>query len=86
MEPRDYPFHSCYGDGTEIEEDVLDHIRACMWKNAMSLKMFPGDVIILDNLLCQHSRMGFQDVQQDGEEATRRLVVSLSEPFTRDDC
>ena len=83
MSPRDYPYHCSYGNGEEIEDHVIDHIRACMWNNAVPLKMFPGDVIILNNLLCQHSRMGFQQQRKDGGEETRRVVVSLLEPISR---
>ena len=85
MSPRDSPLHTCYGDGTEIEDDVLDHIRACTWKNAMSLKMFPGDVLILDNVMCSHSRMGFERYKKDGTEDKRELIVSLGQPVTRND-
>ena len=72
MDPSYYSFHSTYGDGEEFEPEVIDHLRSMTWKNAMALKLEPGDVLILDNLMCQHSRVGF--------EADRRLIVSLAYP------
>ncbi|XP_066910285.1 dapdiamide synthesis protein DdaC-like [Clytia hemisphaerica] len=76
LPPSEYPYHCCYGDGEEIEDDVIDHIRSVMWRNAMSLALFPGDVLILDNLLCQHSRIGY-------EGGERKVVVFLGEPINR---
>ncbi|XP_066924147.1 dapdiamide synthesis protein DdaC-like isoform X2 [Clytia hemisphaerica] len=73
---HEYPYHCCYGDGEEIENDVMDHIRSVAWKNAMSLTLLPGDVLILDNLLCQHSRIGY-------EGGDRRILVFLGEHTNR---
>ena len=42
----------------------------------MSLKLLPGDVVIMDNLYCQHSRISF-------EGGERKIVVSLAEPIVR---
>eukprot|EP00111_Clytia_hemisphaerica_P001787 TCONS_00005039-protein len=76
LSPSEYHFHTCYGDGAEIEDDVIDHIRSIIWNNAMSLKLLPGDVVIMDNLYCQHSRMSF-------EGGERKIVVSMAEPISR---
>lgn len=42
-----------------------------MWNNAMSLKLMPGDVMVLDNLLAQHSRMSYKG-------GVRKILVNLS--------
>ena len=75
MDSSEYPNHCCYGDGEEIEDSVLDHIRAVTWNHAMSLKFAPGDVIMLENMLCQHSRIGYH--------GDRRILVFLGEPVFR---
>ena len=69
MDPDDWPFNCCYGDGEQFEEDVLDHIRSTLWKNAVAVSLQKGDVVILDNFLAMHSRMKF--------EGPRKIVVQL---------
>ena len=71
LKPNQFHLHTCYGDGTEIEDEYLEEIRAVTWNNAMALKLQPGDVLLLDNLLCLHSRMSFQGNQ-------RKILVNLS--------
>jgi len=75
LDPNEYPYHSCYGDGEPIENEVIDHIRSVTWQNAMSLTLNVGDVIIMDNLLCKHSRIAYQ--------GHRKILTSLAHPMTR---
>jgi len=65
-----YPFHTYYGDGTEIEPEVLQHVREVSWKHTVGYQMQKSDVLILDNMLVQHSRMAFN--------GQRRLLISLA--------
>ena len=69
----DLPQNTCYGDGSPIEADVLDHLRAA-YSNAMI--EFPwqrGDVLLLDNMLAVHARNEFQ--------GPRRILVSMADAF-----
>ncbi|XP_066913813.1 dapdiamide synthesis protein DdaC-like [Clytia hemisphaerica] len=66
-----FPLHTCYGDGEEITDEEVDEIRSATWSNAMSLKLQPGDVLLLDNLLALHSRMSY-------EGGERKILVNLS--------
>ena len=66
-----FPLHTCYGDGEEITDQEVDEIRSVTWSNAMSLKLQPGDVLLLDNLLALHSRMSY-------EGGDRKILVNLS--------
>ena len=75
LDRDEFPYHTRYGDGEEIDDEIVDHIRAVIWQNAMSLVMNVGDVVVMDNLLCKHSRLGFQ--------GDRRILVHLAEPMTR---
>ncbi|XP_057290409.1 dapdiamide synthesis protein DdaC-like [Hydractinia symbiolongicarpus] len=59
LDPWKVPYHCTYGDGEEFEEYVLDHVRTTIWSNAMSLKLEAGDILLMDNFLCQHSRTRF---------------------------
>lgn len=56
-----WPVDSFYGDGTEIEKEVLDHIRECVWKNTVVLPPKKGDLLFCDNHLALHGRMGFKE-------------------------
>ncbi|XP_070568316.1 dapdiamide synthesis protein DdaC-like [Ptychodera flava] len=65
-----YPFHCYYGDGSEVEEEVLQHIRDVLWEVSVGFQMKRGDLLALDNIYVQHSRLGFK--------GKRKLLVSLS--------
>lgn len=69
LTPYEYHYHCSYGDGEEFEESTIDHIRSITWNNAMALKLQNGDVLLLDNFLCQHSRIGYT--------GHRKVVVQL---------
>lgn len=71
---RNLPRHVFYGDGTPLEESVLDAIRGVLAEEAVKFPWQPGDVILLDNMLAAHAREPF-----DGE---RKIVVSLAEPYS----
>ena len=66
-----FPTHAQYGDGSEIPEDVIQHIRNVMWTVAVGFQMQRSDVMILENHLVQHSRLNFT-----GE---RKLLVAILE-------
>ncbi|XP_070569219.1 dapdiamide synthesis protein DdaC-like isoform X1 [Ptychodera flava] len=65
-----YPIHTYYGDGSDVEEEVLQHIREVLWEESVGFQMQRGDVIALDNVLALHARLGFK--------GNRRLLASLS--------
>ncbi|CAH1233716.1 Hypp812 [Branchiostoma lanceolatum] len=69
--PHRCPFNSQYGDGSEIEPEVLQHIRDVTWQSAVGFQMRSRDVLMLNNMYIQHGRLGFT-----GE---RRLLVYLAE-------
>ncbi|XP_077977805.1 dapdiamide synthesis protein DdaC-like [Glandiceps talaboti] len=64
-----YPFHSYYGDGSELEEETVQHVRNVLWNVAVGCQLQKGDVVAVDNVYVQHARLGFS-----GE---RKLLVSL---------
>jgi len=67
-----YPFHSAYGDGDEIEEEVMQKIRKINWDCSKGIRYEPGDVLVLENRLVQHGRIGFKGDQ-------RKLLVGLTQ-------
>lgn len=54
-----YPAHTYYGDGSEIEPEVIQHIRATSWACAVGFLWKRGDLLAMDNMAVQHARIGF---------------------------
>lgn len=59
-----YPTHTTYGDGSEIDPEVIEHIRAAGWRNAVGFPWRKRDVLVLDNLAVQHGRLSFKGDRQ----------------------
>ncbi len=75
MPEADLPANSYYGDGTPIEPDVIEEIRAAYEREAIAFTWQKGDVLALDNMLMAHSRNAFA-----GE---RKVLVAMAEPPSR---
>ncbi|XP_064643904.1 dapdiamide synthesis protein DdaC-like [Lineus longissimus] len=58
-DPKRYPFTTFYGDGTDIELDVMEHIRATIMRCTRAEQLRRGDVMVLDNMSAAHSKFGF---------------------------
>lgn len=54
-----YPHHTKYGDGTEIDYDIIKYLREKLWKNCVGVMAEKGDLVIVDNYLAGHGRLGF---------------------------
>mmetsp|Transcript_17702 Transcript_17702/g.15087 ORF Transcript_17702/g.15087 Transcript_17702/m.15087 type:complete len:175 (-) Transcript_17702:45-569(-) len=70
--PRDsnrYPVNTTYGDGTEIEPEVLSHIRSIIWRNCHAAPLHTGALLVQDNYLTLHGRMDY-----DGHKFPKREV------------
>ena len=63
------PYHTFYGDGSIIEPHVIQHIRNVSWSSGIGFQMKKNEVLALDNMYVQHSRLSF--------EGERRLLTSL---------
>lgn len=67
----EYPFDTAYGDGEEIEEQVLTSLRRIYWKHAVAVPWRPGDLLVLDNRVAAHARLSYEDIEK------RKIVVAL---------
>ncbi len=74
---KDLPNNTYYGDGSPIEESVLAELQAAHRHVTAAFPWQRGDLLMLDNVLTSHGREPFV--------GTRKIVVGMSEPFTRSD-
>lgn len=64
------PYNTYYGDGEEIEEEVIEVLRYLYEKNSYSFKWQKKDVILIDNMLLSHGRRPF--------EGDRSILVTMT--------
>jgi amino acid adenylation domain-containing protein len=67
----DLPFNTFYGDGSEIEADVLAEIRAAYASETIAFPWQKGDILMLDNMLVAHGREPFS--------GPRKILVAMAE-------
>lgn len=65
------PRNVYYGDGTPIEDETLEHVRAVLEKHKVLFPWQQGDIMMLDNMLAAHARSPFK--------GKRKVVVAMAE-------
>ena len=68
---EDLPRNVYYGDGSEIEDEVIAQINQAYDQHAYISEWQQGDFIILDNMMVAHGRLPF--------EGDRKVVVAMGE-------
>ena len=68
------PRNSYSGDGTPIEDAVLDEIRSVYAKTEVAFPWQRGDVIMIDNMLVSHGRRPFK--------GPRKTLVAMAEAYS----
>ncbi len=66
------PFLTYYGDGSEIEPEVIAEIRGAYNEVMVKFDWEKGDVLLLDNMLSAHGRMPFT--------GPRQVLVGMLDP------
>jgi len=67
---KNLPRNTFYGDGSNIEQEDLDHIRNIYNEEKVKFKWQKGDIMILDNILTAHAREPFK--------GQRKVAVAMS--------
>ena len=70
-----YPFHTRYGDGTEIPREVITYLRDMMWSLAVGFDWQVGDLLVIDNYSVMHGRRGYAD----SPEHQRKMYLALTD-------
>jgi alpha-ketoglutarate-dependent taurine dioxygenase len=70
---QDLPYNTYYGDGAQIEDDVVEEIRKAYEAETVKFRWNEGDVLLVDNMLVAHGRSAFS--------CPRQIVVSMGEPY-----
>lgn len=70
--PMDMPNNTFYGDGEEIEPEVLDLLRQIYMDAMVSMPWQKGDVVMVDNMLAAHAREPF--------EGERKVMLGMAHP------
>jgi alpha-ketoglutarate-dependent taurine dioxygenase len=72
------PRHALYGDGSPIEESVLDEIRSVYRRLTVEFSWQRGDVLLVDNMKVAHGRTPYQ--------GARKVLVAMAEPHRASAC
>ena len=67
------PRNAYYGDGSPIEDVVLDEVRAAYAKEAVVFPWQRGDILVVDNMLTAHGRRPYR--------GARKIVVAMGRAF-----
>jgi alpha-ketoglutarate-dependent taurine dioxygenase len=70
------PRNVYYGDGSPIEDSVVEEIQAIYREATVSFPWQQGDVLMLDNMLVAHSRNPYV--------GSRKIVVAMGEMFQKE--
>lgn len=74
---EELPANTYYGDGSQIEPEVLDHLRGAYDQETLRFPWQKGDVLLLDNMIVAHGRAPFS--------GDRAILVGMAEPVIREE-
>ncbi|MEE2665083.1 MAG: TauD/TfdA family dioxygenase [Myxococcota bacterium] len=57
---RDLPRHACFGDGSPIDDAMLDAVRGAYQRECLAFTWRAGDLLMVDNMLAAHGREAFR--------------------------
>jgi len=69
---EEYPRNVRFGDGTIIDDSLVEEIRSCMNRGEVLFPWQRGDVLMIDNMLVSHGRRTF--------EGPRSILTAMAGP------
>jgi amino acid adenylation domain-containing protein/non-ribosomal peptide synthase protein (TIGR01720 family)/FkbM family methyltransferase len=76
FQEKDFPRNVYYGDGSVIEDSVVDEIRQVYERAAVKFAWREGDVLMVDNMLVAHARAPFV--------GSRKIVVAMGQMLSNE--
>lgn len=76
VDKEDLPRNVYYGDGSAIEDSILDEVRGVLAENEIIFPWQAGDLLMLDNMLFAHGRQPFT--------GQRKVVVAMAQDYQSD--
>ncbi|MFF2011447.1 TauD/TfdA family dioxygenase [Streptomyces sp. NPDC058195] len=67
------PNNTYYGDGEDIEPEIVEELRAAYLAEKVVVPWREGDILMLDNMLVAHGRESFKP--------PRQIIVGMTEPL-----
>jgi alpha-ketoglutarate-dependent taurine dioxygenase len=67
---EELPTHACFGDGSEIPDEVLDDVRNAFKQLTIYFPWQQGDILVIDNVLMAHGRAPYS--------GPRKILVAMS--------
>lgn len=77
FDEEDLPANTYYGDGSPIEEEVLDELREAYRQEAVAFPWQEGDILLVDNMLTAHARAPYS--------GPRKVLVGMAQLINRQD-
>lgn len=74
---EDLPNNTYYGDGSPIEPETMEALRAAYEAETVMFDWEKGDVLLVDNMLASHAREPFR--------GARKVLVAMADPYERED-
>ena len=74
---EDFPNNTYYGDGSPLEEGVLNCLRYAYQQEMVTCSWQKGDVLLLDNMLVAHARNPYQ--------GCRKVLVGMAQEISHQD-
>ncbi len=72
FDEEDLPFVTYYGDGTPIEDEVIDEFKEFYENNSIVFRWEKDDFLLLDNMMYSHGRKPY--------EGPRTILTAMAQP------
>lgn len=75
FDERQLPYNTFYGDGSPIEDAVVEELRQAYRQETVAFPWQTGDILMLDNMLVAHGREPYS--------GARKILAAMGEAYNR---